>query len=64
MFHDIMTWLIEHAACLLSFCERSAGGDNMIACYRLCGKHWHIQLLEFAKVVEFRRKGKATTLVG
>ena len=30
----------------------------MTACYRLHGKHWHIPLLEFAKVVEFRRKGK------
>ena len=60
--HDVMTWLVEHAAIILNLFKRSHGGDHLTAFYSLRGRHWRIPLPEFGETLKYKRTWKATKL--
>ena len=57
--HPALTWLVEHAATLLTLFHKGAPKDGMTAYQRLKGKTWRVPLPSWGELVEFRLRGNS-----
>ena len=57
MDHPSLTWLVEHAATLVTLYHKGAPKDGMTAYERWKGRPWKVVLPAWGESVEFRLRG-------
>ena len=57
--HPALTWLVEHAATLLTLYHKGVPKDGMTAYQRMKGKPWRVPIPSWSELVEFRLRGRS-----
>ena len=54
--HALMTWLVRHAAALVTWCAK--GHDGLTAYNRVCGREFRTKLLTFGEYCSFKNRSQ------